>query len=147
MSGRRSRGPRVVVGYDGSEAARRAVAWASERAGGAGKVWIVHCLVPGPAGPEGGEHGKAVLDALLLEGGNALLDVDYELELVDGDPAEALARSAREHDADEIAIGSRGFGKLRAALGSVSHDVLHRADRPVLVIPYNAVREPAGASS
>ena len=86
-----------------------------------------------------------MLDALLLEGGNALLDVDYELELASGNPATALARSAREHDADEIAIGSRGFGKLRAALGSVSHDVLHKADRPVLVIPYNALREHAGA--
>ena len=74
-------------------------------------------------------QGKAVLDSLLLEGGNALIDVDYELELVEGDPAEALASSAREHDAGEIAIGSRGFGKLRAALGSVSHDVLHEADR------------------
>ena len=82
-----------------------------------------------------------------MEGGNALLDVDYELELVEGDPAEALAGAAREYEADEIAIGSRGFGKLRAALGSVSHDVLHEADRPVLVIPHNAVREHAGAAA
>jgi nucleotide-binding universal stress UspA family protein len=52
--------------------------------------------------------------------------------------AEALAVSAREHDADEIAIGSRGLGKLRATLGSVSHDVLHEADRPVIVIPSSA---------
>jgi len=98
-----------------------------------GKVWIVHCLAPGGPG-----RGKAVLDSLLLEGGDALLDVDYELELVEGHPAEALAVSAREHDADEIAIGSRGLGKLRATLGSVSHDVLHEADRPVIVIPSSA---------
>jgi nucleotide-binding universal stress UspA family protein len=141
-SEKRSGGPRVVVGYDGSVAARAAVTWAAVRAGRTGKVWIVHCLAPGVPG-----QGKAVLDSLLLEGANALLDVDYELELVEGHPAEALAVSAREHDADEIAIGSRGFGKLRAALGSVSHDVLHEADRPVLVIPYNAVREHAGAAA
>lgn len=140
MSGTYSRGPRVVVGYDGSEAARAAVTWAAARAGRAGKVWIVHCLEPGVPG-----QGKAVLDALLLEGGNALIDVDYQLELAEGDPAEALAGAAREHEADEIAIGSRGFGKLRAALGSVSHDVLHQADRPVLVIPYNAVSADAAA--
>ena len=73
--------------------------------------------------------------------------MDYELEAVEGDPAEVLASTAREHDADEIAIGSRGFGKLRAALGSVSHDVLHEADRPVLVVPYNAVRGRAGAAA
>jgi nucleotide-binding universal stress UspA family protein len=140
VSGGRARGPRVVVGYDGSEPARAAVAWAAERAGRAGKVWIVHSHAPGAPGLEGSE-GKAVLDALVLEAGNALLDVDYQLELVAGDPAAALDTSAREHDADEIAIGSRGFGKVRAVLGSVSHDLLHRADRPVLVIPYNAVRE------
>ena len=146
MTRRGSSGPRVVVGYDGSEAARAAVAWAADRAGRAGKVWIVHCLTPGVSGPDDGQ-GKAVLDAIVLEGGNALVDVDYQLELATGDPAEALAAYAREHDADEIAIGSRGFGKLRAALGSVSHDVLHEADRPVLVIPYNAVREHARAAS
>ena len=146
MSGTHSRGPRVVVGYDGSEAARAAVTWAAARAGRAGKVWIVHCLTPGAPGPDGGQ-GKAVLDSLLLEGGNALLDVDYELELAQGNPAAALAGAAREHEADEIAIGSRGFGKVRAALGSVSHDVLHEADRPVLVIPYNAVREHSGAAA
>ena len=48
---------------------------------------------------------RAVLDALLLEGGNALLDVDYELELVAGDPAEGIARAAKEHAADEIVVG------------------------------------------
>jgi nucleotide-binding universal stress UspA family protein len=32
-----------------------------------------------------------------------------------------------------MVIGSRGLG--RAALGSVSHDVLHLTDRPVVVIP------------
>jgi nucleotide-binding universal stress UspA family protein len=42
-------------------------------------------------------------------------------------------------DADEIVVGSRGFGRLRGVLGSVSHAVLHEADRPVVVIPADAV--------
>ena len=47
---------------------------------------------------------------------------------------------ARELDADEIAVGSRGFGALRAAaLGSTSHALLHETDRPVLVVPRRAV--------
>jgi nucleotide-binding universal stress UspA family protein len=66
-SEKRSGGPRVVVGYDGSEAARAAVAWAAGRAGRTGKVWIVHCRLPGVPG-----EGKAVLDSLLLEGGDAV---------------------------------------------------------------------------
>lgn len=92
-------------------------------------------------------HGGAVLDALMLEAGNALLDSDFELELVAGSPAQALVEVAENRDADEIVIGSRGFGRVRATLGSVSHEVLHRADRPVVVIPYNAVREHQGAQS
>jgi nucleotide-binding universal stress UspA family protein len=153
----RERRPRIVVGYDGSETARAAVAWAAERAGQSGTVYVVHCF-SGPVDwydPLGAGHvpedharrGKAVLDALLLEGGSALLDVDYELELVGGNPAKGITAVASERDADEIVVGSHGFGKLRAALGSVSHDLLHSADRPVTVIPYRAVREHAGSAS
>ena len=149
--------PRLVVGYDGSETARAAVTWAADRAGRAGTVYIVHSFSgsvdwydPLNAAHVPDDHarrGKAVLDALLLEGGNALMDVDYELELVGGDPAKAVNRAADEHDADEIVVGSHGFGKLRSALGSVSHELLRSADRPVVVIPYRAVREHAGSAS
>ena len=154
---RRDPRPRIVVGYDGSETARAAVTWAAERAGSTGTVYVVHCFSPpvdwyNPIGDgrvphDSGGRGKAVLDALLLEGGNALLDADYELELVGGNPAEGIANAAKEHDADEIVVGSHGFEKLRSALGSVSHDLLHVADRPVIVIPYKAVREHAGSAS
>jgi nucleotide-binding universal stress UspA family protein len=132
----------VVVGYDGSETSRAAVAWAAQRAGRSGKVYVVHS-VGGPVNGAGSEHehrGKALLDALLLEG-DALVDVDYELLLVDGGAAHGIAGAAREHDADEIAVGSHGHGRLRAVLGSVSHELLHVADRPVTVIPARAARE------
>lgn len=140
--------PRIVVGYDGSEGARRAVAYAAARAGVSGKVWVVHCYGPPPdwLGAPNYERlledhqarGKAILDALVLEGGDELVETDYELELVDGKPAEAVAKVAQVRDADEIVIGSRGFGRLRSALGSVSLETLHLADRPVVVIPQKA---------
>ena len=97
-----------------------------------------------------GDHegrGRAILDALLLEGGNALLDVEYELELMGGPPAEAIAKVAAARDADEIVVGSRGFGRVRSALGSVSHELLHEADRPVVVIPYKFVHDRVGSQS
>ena len=140
--------PRIVVGYDGSEAARQAVAYAATRAGARGKIWVVHCYGPPPdwLGAPNYERlledhqarGKAILDALVLEGGDELVDTDYELELVDGKPAEAVTKVAQVRDADEIVIGSRGFGRLRSALGSVSLETLHLADRPVVVIPQRA---------
>ena len=149
----RSEGPCVVVGYDGSESARAAVAYAVKRAGKEGRVIVVHAFGPPPdwLGAPGYQrvldehqgHGRAVLDALVLEGGRELLDADYELELVAGTPAEALARVAETRDADEIVVGSRGFGRARAALGSVSHALIHDAQCPVVIIPERFVRERA----
>jgi nucleotide-binding universal stress UspA family protein len=37
-------------------------------------------------------------------------------------------------DADEIVVGSRGLGRIRGALGSVSQKLLREAARPVLVV-------------
>lgn len=138
-------GPCIVVGYDGSSAARIAVAYAAQRAAQQGRVIVVHAFGPPPdwlGAPsyqrvleDHHGHGRAVLDALLLEGADELLDVDYELELVGGSPAHALTQIAETRDADEIVVGSRGFGRVRAALGSVSHELLHAAPCPVVVLP------------
>ena len=38
-------------------------------------------------------------------------------------------------DVDEIVVGSRGLGRFRGSFGSVSHALLHEADRPVVVVP------------
>ena len=64
---------------------------------------------------------------------------EYEVELIGGPPAQALADVARVRRADEIIIGARGLGRMRALLGSVSHELLFIADRPVTVIPSAAV--------
>ena len=74
-----------------------------------------------------------LLDELQSEDG---LGPDVELDLLEGPPAEAVARAAMgSADADEIIVGSRGLGRFRGAFGSVSHALLHEADRPVVVVP------------
>jgi nucleotide-binding universal stress UspA family protein len=55
--------------------------------------------------------------------------VAYEMEILQGTPADAILRFARDRNADLIVVGSRG----RGVLGSVSTAVVHHADRPVLV--------------
>jgi nucleotide-binding universal stress UspA family protein len=61
--------------------------------------------------------------------------VDAETEIVEGNPGREIVDAARLRGADVIVVGSRGLGKLSSMfLGSVSSDVLSKADRPVLVV-------------
>eukprot|EP01012_Entosiphon_sulcatum_P068785 TRINITY_DN991_c0_g1_i1.p2 TRINITY_DN991_c0_g1~~TRINITY_DN991_c0_g1_i1.p2 ORF type:complete len:277 (+),score=69.17 TRINITY_DN991_c0_g1_i1:48-878(+) len=51
------------------------------------------------------------------------------------DPREGIVATANEHDIDIIVCGSRGNSALkRSVLGSVSTDVMHNCERPVLVV-------------
>jgi nucleotide-binding universal stress UspA family protein len=60
--------------------------------------------------------------------------VEADWEILQGEPATEIVRLASERDADLIVLGSRGLGAVAGAfLGSVSREVLHEADRPVLV--------------
>jgi nucleotide-binding universal stress UspA family protein len=62
-------------------------------------------------------------------------DLSVQHVLLDGDPARELLKLAREGDFDVIVMGSRGRGRMTAALlGSVSNRVMHDADVPVIVI-------------
>lgn len=138
----------VVVGYDGSEAARAAVRYGARRAGPGGLLVPVYAFGPPPdwlGHPSYQQvldshrsRGQELLDSLSAEAID-LGGAEVEPELIAGHPAEALAKVAETRDADEIVVGSRGHGRVRATLGSVSHELLHLADRPVVVIPERLV--------
>jgi nucleotide-binding universal stress UspA family protein len=136
----------IVVGYDGSDSARAAVAYAAQRASDAGRVVAVHAFqrVPDRLGFPSYQH---VLDASQAEsrrhlealGAGWSADAQLETSLLEGPAARAVLSAADARDADEIVVGSRGFGPVRGALGSVSHALLRDADRVVVVIPTAAV--------
>ena len=128
----------IVVGYDGSQTARRALDYALERAGSNGRVIAAYAFEPPHDWLGYADYDRVVADHRAR--GRALLDElpteqSIETDLLAGSPAEAIARVAAARGADEIVVGSRGFGSMRAALGSVSHELLRLADRPVVVIP------------
>jgi nucleotide-binding universal stress UspA family protein len=50
---------------------------------------------------------------------------------------------AAARGADEVVLGSRGFGRTRAPLGSASHELIHLARCPMTVIPERAVEDTA----
>ena len=66
------------------------------------------------------------------------VETPIEFSVLEGPPAEVLARAAAVRDADEIVVGSRGLGRIRGALGSVSQELLREAARPVLVVSRDA---------
>jgi nucleotide-binding universal stress UspA family protein len=60
----------------------------------------------------------------------------------DGDIAETILAVGADLEADVIVLGTRGLGAVKTLmLGSVSHAVLHHADRAVLVVPSPALAD------
>lgn len=135
----------VVVGVDGSDNGARALRWAAEFAAQAeARLVVVHVFEPlahlGEVEPP--------VDFAAMEGAArrrlgdewcapcTTLGVDYTSRIVEGDPADALIAVAVEEEADLIVVGSRGLSGFRSVLaGSTSTKLIHRSDRPVVVIP------------
>lgn len=143
--------PTIVVGYDGSHAARAAVELAVHRTGPEGELIVVH-TVKKPSDHVGAPHYQVLINRALDRAGAMMDDLErdcpsittipYEPDVIEGAPAGVLCRVARQRHADEIVIGTRGLGRARGLLGSVAHDVLHLSHCPVLVVPEHAVKPP-----
>jgi nucleotide-binding universal stress UspA family protein len=141
--------PCIVVGFDGSPASRAALSLAVRRARPDGRVVVVHAFTP-PADRFGAPKAQRQLDAELgraraivahlAEEVPGLGSLDWEAEVVGDAPAAALQAVADTHGATEIIIGTRGFNRARALLGSVAHELIHLARCPVTVIPERAVK-------
>ena len=133
----------VVLGYDESPGAARALEAAIEVAAAFGEPLV---LVHGVGAPGGlGEEYTSHRQALEAAGRTALASaveaadeagVPTTVELVDAKPHDALLRVADQHDARVIVVGTWGESPLRGAmLGSTPHKLLHLSTRPVLCVP------------
>ena len=131
----------VIVGYDGSDEAKRALDRAAEFARGGAKVTVVAAVgvelhafrSMGRRDPTESTEISTALDdaqAHLKEQGIASQSIEGE-----GSAADVLVEAAKETGADLVIVGSRGLGATkRALLGSVSTSVLHHAPCDVLVV-------------
>jgi nucleotide-binding universal stress UspA family protein len=140
----------IVVGTDGSETARRAVAQAVDMAKALGARLEIVCAyepvstvglrqerVSAPADVQWMVNAREDVDATLRE---ALEQADLESVTAEsyarqGDPADAILDVAEERGADLIVVGNRGMtGAKRFLLGSVPNKVSHHAPCSVLII-------------
>jgi nucleotide-binding universal stress UspA family protein len=134
----------IVVGYDGSEHADRALDRSIEMATNDTDLVVVSTARI----DTGGGHvrgGMAGVDPIEVEAADEALDkararlagaaVSTHFIEAHGDPADALVQVAKERGADLIAVGTRGLNiAQRALLGSVSTRVVHSAECDVLVV-------------
>lgn len=131
----------VVVGYDGSEEAKRALDRAAALGRQGAKITIVTAVSFGLHGPRAMgalnedemRAAKEVLDAAR----NDLKTQGIDVQAIEGegDPGVVILEAAKEAGADLIVVGTRGRGAAaRALLGSVSTKVVHDAHCDVLVV-------------
>jgi nucleotide-binding universal stress UspA family protein len=139
---------RIVVATDGSAGSQEAVTTALGLARESGAIATFVYVRPAPLPILGDPFFQRSLSQELLRARAALASaealaaqagVETESEVLEGDAANRVIELARARDADLIVIGSRGRGAVTGALlGSVSSAVVHRADRPVLVVKNRA---------
>jgi nucleotide-binding universal stress UspA family protein len=132
-----------LVGYDGSEASRRAFEFAMDLARcNGGRVRVVSVLQVTEGGADtaalmmadsGTRRVQELLDELNAITPDAASMVDAELTY--GSPGDVLLGQVAQHGIDHIVIGHTERGALaRWLLGSVSNNVLARSHVPVTVV-------------
>jgi nucleotide-binding universal stress UspA family protein len=131
----------IVVGYDGSEHAERALDRAIELATGGAEVVVLSAgsLAPPSLGGGSPVHAVGVEEARrnLDQAQTKLKATGVSARTVEahGDAADMLVEQAKEAGADLIVVGTRGLNLAqRAVLGSVSTKVVHHAGCDVLVV-------------
>ncbi|MDQ3822775.1 MAG: universal stress protein [Actinomycetota bacterium] len=144
MARDRNGGEPVVIATDGSDSAERAVTAGARVARTLGTKAVLVYVRPaiGVLGEpyyqeklnEQMAHARAALERaeiLVRQEG-----CEADAEIFEGNPAEQVVELARARNAPLIVVGSRGLGAVAGALlGSVSSAIIHRSDRPVLVVP------------
>ena len=133
----------IVLGYDASPGAERALDSALELAGQFGDRLLI-AFGAAPPGPPT-EEARAHVEALQELGGRVTAGAlqrargaggEAEVELVPTRPSAALIDLADREDARMIVVGTYGESPIKGAiLGSTPHKLLHLSERPVLVVP------------
>lgn len=115
---------RIMVGYDGSDSAVRALDAAAELFGYGSTLSVVSVNANG-----GGAATTAAARAQLHR-----RHIEARYHETSGEPADELVEKAHELEADLIVIGRRNGNRRRAFPGSVTSRVIQHASCDVLVV-------------
>jgi nucleotide-binding universal stress UspA family protein len=134
----------VILGYDGSDGSKAALAVAVSVAKAFGApLSIVFGYEPNPMGGETADYkeklekiGETMVAGALAAAKKIDAGVHTEVLVVPMRPVESLLEAAVERQARVIVVGGSGERPIVGAiLGSVPHKLLHRSEVPVLVVP------------
>ena len=147
---------KLVLGYDGSDCSKTALARTAELAGAMTDATVVVVYAyefsigyvptgmadsPLLMSAEFDQHADLVrgyADGQVKEAAEALgkAGVRVETRVEEGRPVEILLQVAKDSDATLIVVGSHGQGAMSAAfMGSTALKLLHHSELPVLVVP------------
>ncbi len=138
---------KILLPVDGSSVSLDAVRFAIRMTQGGLESSMVLANVQEPAtlyelmvahDPQVIEEVSAAAGAHTLLAAEALLqaaNIAYESEVASGDPAHTLIDILERFGCDLVVMGASGMSSLRSAfLGSVSNEVLHAANVPVMIV-------------
>lgn len=139
---------RILIAIDGSLGSRRALDTGLALARASGAIASFAYVRQWPQGvPRDPFYQCALSDEIgraqaAIGEAQALADqagVESEAEVLEGRPADGIVKLAQAREAGLIVVGSCGRGAVAGSLlGSVSSEILHKADRPVLVVKHRS---------
>jgi nucleotide-binding universal stress UspA family protein len=132
---KKTRIKKLLVAVDGSEQADKALEYALQIGQRyKAKITLLHVgeaelfrLEP--------KVTREVGERILNDAATKIKEVDFDVRLEFGNPAQIILKVAKQEDYDLIVLGSRGISSVRRfLLGSVSADVSMHAQRSVLIV-------------
>jgi nucleotide-binding universal stress UspA family protein len=141
---------KIVVGVDGSPGSGAAIAWAIHEAGTSrAEIIAVHVVKPvvshASAAASAGvrlhefDHARPGRRSSVAHELFELLKtsgIEHRILTIEGHPATEILRVADDEDAGLVVVGNGLHSAMpEIFLGSVAHELTHRARRPLAIIP------------